>query len=334
MAETGQTAPGWFTEEGVLNSSNVKISIRMDEQIDQRESKFQKIQVFNKSVYRFVLVLPFINIFVLPPSSEVFGRCLVLDDAIQCTELDEAAYQEMIAFLPLNAHPNPKRVLIIGGGDGGVAREVAKHPLVEEIVQCEIDEEVVKVAKQHLPFMAAGFDNAKVRLLFADGYKYVLEHKNQFDVIITDSSDPKGPAVTLFESDYYRALFECLRPEGIICCQAESYWFDLDFIRELVTKVRAIFPSVAYATTSVASYPSGQIGFLLASKNAAQVFNEPITKLSADQIDEMKLKYYSPQMHQAAFVLPVFLRKVSTASTECSLGLICFIVSTQQLQLE
>lgn len=236
----------------------------------------------------------------------------MLDDAIQCTELDEAAYQEMISFLPLNMHPKPKRVLIIGGGDGGVAREVAKHPLVEEIVQCEIDEQVVEVARKHLPFMACGFDSPKVKLLFADGYKYVLEHKNEFDVIITDSSDPKGPALTLYESDYYRALHECLRPEGIICCQAESYWFDLDFIRELLIKVRCIFASVTYASTAVASYPSGQIGFVIACKAEDMIFREPCTSFTDDQIESMKLKFYSPEMHQAAFVLPVFLKKVNT----------------------
>lgn len=239
----------------------------------------------------------------------MYGKCLVLDKAIQCSELDEFAYQEMISFLPLNIHPNPQRVLIIGGGDGGVAREVAKHPLVKAIVQCEIDREVVEVCKKHLPFMTTGFESEKVTLHIDDGYKYVLQHKNEFDVIITDSSDPNGPAVTLFESDFYQALFECLKPEGVISCQAESYWLESDFIRQIFKRVKNIFPSVSYATTSVPSYPGGQIGFILASKNSDVDFKEPKTKFTDEDCENLNLKYYSATMHRAAFSLPKFAQK-------------------------
>lgn len=238
----------------------------------------------------------------------------MLDDAIQCTELDEASYQEMISFLPLNSHPNPNRVLIIGGGDGGVAREVNKHPLVEEIVQCEIDREVVEVSKQYLPFLGVGFESPKLKLFFADGYKYVLEHPGEFDVIITDSSDPKGPAVSLFQTEYYRALYDCLRPGGVICCQAESYWFDFPFIKGLFDRVGRVFPSVAYASTAVASYPSGQIGFLLASKEPDQDLKRARHQFSEEECEKMSLKYYSAEMHRSAFVLPAFVRKVSAQS--------------------
>ena len=98
----------------------------------------------------------------------------------------------MISFIPLNIHPNPERVLIIGGGDGGVAREVAKHPLVKHITQCEIDEDVIKVSRLYLPNMARGFDSEKMNLHIGDGFKFMHEHQNEFDVIITDSSDPEG----------------------------------------------------------------------------------------------------------------------------------------------
>jgi len=278
----------WFTETGVLNANNVTLSIKVDEVLDQRKSQFQDMFLFRNNI---------------------FGRVLVLDDAIQCTELDEHSYQEMITFLPLNVHPDPKRVLIIGGGDGGVAREVSKHPSVQEIVQCEIDPEVVNVSKQYLPFMASGFDSPKLKLLFADGYKYVLEHKNEFDVIITDSSDPKGPAVTLYQTEYYQALFECLRPGGLICCQAESYWFDLPFIKSLFRKVKPIFGTVAYASTTVASYPSGQIGFLICSKDEGVKLNEPRHVFTEKDCDRMSLKYYSADMHRSAFILPLFVQK-------------------------
>jgi len=136
---------------------------------------------------------------------------LVLDGVIQCTENDEFSYQEMIAFVPLNSHPSPKKVkenvwkklgktnwmisyqvLIVGGGDGGVAREVVKHPQVESVVQCEIDELVVEVSKKYLPFMAKGFDDPKMSLYIGDGFEFIKNHPSEFDVIITDSSDPVG----------------------------------------------------------------------------------------------------------------------------------------------
>src|SRR5699024_8517475 len=124
-------------------------------------------------------------------------------------------------------------------------------------------------------FLGVGFESPKLKLHFADGYKYVLEHPGEFDVIITDSSDPKGPAVSLFQAEYYQALYDCLRPEGVICCQAESYWFDLAFIKGLFGKASRIFPSVASASPAVAPSPSGQIGFLLASKEPELDFKRP-----------------------------------------------------------
>jgi len=217
----------------------------------------------------------------------------------------------MIAFLPLNCHPNPKKVLIIGGGDGGVAREVIKHPLVEKVVQCEIDEAVVRVSKRFLPFMASAFEDPRVELHILDGYEFVRQNKDQFDVIITDSSDPIGPAKCLFEKPYYQALYDALRANGIICCQAETFWFDLELIKKLVAMNRAIYTSVAYASTFVPSYPSGQIGFLLCSKGNEVDFSEPTTKFSSEQVAKLKLKYYSQRMHQHAFSLPNFVSQVS-----------------------
>lgn len=216
----------------------------------------------------------------------------------------------MISFLPLNSHKNPKKVLIIGGGDGGVVREVVKHPSVEEVIMCEIDEEVVNVSKRFLPFMSKSFDDPKLRLLFEDGYEFVKRHKNQFDVIITDSSDPKGPAECLFQEPYYRALNESLRSGGIICSQAESYWFDLPLIKELYRMCKTIFGTVSYGTTSVPSYPSGQIGFILCSKDKSIDFSKPIHKFSENQCQSMNLRYYTEDIHFSAFKLPPFVQKV------------------------
>jgi len=133
---------------------------------------------------------------------KTYGRVLILDGVIQCTERDEFSYQEMISFLPLASHPNPKNVLIIGGGDGGVAREVVKYPTVESVTQCEIDDRVIALSKEYLPFMASGFDNPKLHLHVGDGFEFMGKHQNEFDVIITDSSDPIGN----FPNTYFNSM--------------------------------------------------------------------------------------------------------------------------------
>lgn len=241
--------------------------------------------------------------------SETYGRCLVLDGVIQCTSRDEFSYQEMISFLPLCCHPNPEKVLIVGGGDGGVAREVVKHPLVKEVHQVEIDDRVVEVSKKFLPAMACGFDNEKLKLTIGDGFEYMKNHKKQFDVIITDSSDPVGPAASLFQESYYGLLKEALRDGGIVCSQGGSFWLDLDYVKKTMTGCALHFPKVAYAITSVPSYPCGHIGFVIASLDESRQLEEPITNFENSEIDLLNLKYYSSKIHKAAFTLPRWVEK-------------------------
>lgn len=235
---------------------------------------------------------------------------MILDGIIQCTERDEFAYQEMIAFLPLCAHPNPSKVLIVGGGDGGVAREVTKHPLVKEIVQVEIDNEVVDVSKVYLPSMSSGFNSQKLTLNICDGFKYMEEHKNEFDVIITDSSDPIGPATNLFTSTYFKLLKEALKSKGIICSQGGSYWINVEHVRKTMQNCKEYFPIVKYATTSVPTYPSGDIGFIIASGDKNNKIQQPKIMFTNDEINSMNLRYYNTQLHSAAFILPNFVNKV------------------------
>ncbi|XP_053213591.1 uncharacterized protein LOC128396961 [Panonychus citri] len=280
---------GYFCEHE-LGDDNDKIirAVKCDKLIHQENTGMQELVVFD---------------------SDALGRCLALDGAMQLTEKDESSYQEMISFLALNSHPDPKKVLIVGGGDGGVIRECLKHHCVEEITLCEIDKRVVELSKKYLPFMSSSFDHPKVTVNIGDGYAFIRENKNAFDIIITDSSDPKGPAVSLFQRDYYKSLHECLRSGGIISCQAETIWYHLSLIKFLHTTASEFFKTVAYATTMVPTYPSGQIGFLLACKDQRINFDVPFHKFTEEQVDEMKLKYYSTEIHQAAFVLPTFVRK-------------------------
>lgn len=241
--------------------------------------------------------------------SETYGLCMLLDGIIQCTARDEFSYQEMISFLPICAHPSPKQVLIIGGGDGGVAREVVKHPLVETVHQVEIDDRVVELSKRFLPTMACGLDNPKVNLIIGDGFEYMKNNKNKFDIIITDSSDPVGPAVSLFQENYYQLMKNSLRPGGIICSQGGSYWVDSDYVKKTLQFCKKQFPNVAYAVTSVPSYPCGHIGFIIASIDPSVDLRNPKIQFTNTELDAMNLKYYSNEIHKSAFVLPRFIEK-------------------------
>ena len=213
----------------------------------------------------------------------------------------------MMAFLPLNSHPSPKSVLIIGGGDGGVAREVLKHPLVERLVLCDIDEAVVRVSKQFLPFMSKSFDDPKLEVKIEDGIEFVKNCTEKFDVIITDSSDPFGPAEGLFNKDYYEALYKILESGGIICSQAEDFWLDLDVVMSLTKTCKKLFKSVSYASVLVPTYPSGQIGLLLGSKDLPRKFNNPVLHEEGDYL--RGLRYYNEKVHRSAFVLPKFIEE-------------------------
>jgi spermidine synthase len=175
--------------------------------------KVNKVLHHEKSQYQDVLFFESAN----------HGNVLVLDNVIQVTENDEFAYQEMIAHLALNAHPEPKRVLVIGGGDGGVLREVVKHESVEEAILCDIDEAVPRLSKTYLPAMAEGLTHPKSTVHIGDGFKFLDDYKNSFDVIITDSSDPDGPAESLFGKSYFQLLYNALRPGGVITTQGE-WW--------------------------------------------------------------------------------------------------------------
>lgn len=207
----------------------------------------------------------------------------------------------MISFIPLCCHPKPEKVLIVGGGDGGVAREVVKHPDVVSVHQVEIDDRVVEVSKKYLPFMACGFDSPKLTLHIGDGFEYMKNHVGEFDVIITDSSDPVGPAESLFQESYFALMKRALKPGGIVCSQGGTYWTDIKHVKETLDHCRAQFPVVGYAVTSVPSYPCGQIGFVIGCLDETTVLREPKRILTVDELDAIDMRYYSALTHNAAF---------------------------------
>ena len=236
------------------------------------------------------------------------GRVLALDGVIQLTEWDEFSYQEMIAHLPLFAHAAPASVLIIGAGDGGVLREVARHRGVKRITMVEIDRRVVEASKTFFAkTMATAFDDARLTLRFEDAAAFAgSAEAASFDVIIVDSSDPNdGPANSLFTPAFYKNLARILKPAGIVCTQGECQWLNLGLIKEVLRKAKDFFPSVDYAYTCTPTYPCGQIGFLLCYKSSdPEYVRSPRHSVPEDVAK--RLRYYTPAMHKAAFLLPRF----------------------------
>lgn len=178
---------------------------------------------------------------------------------------------------------------------------MVKHPDVKEVHQVEIDGRVVDLSKKYLPSMACGFDSPKLTLTIGDGFEYMKQHVGEFDVIITDSSDPIGPATSLFEESYFGLMKKALKPNGIICSQAGTFWTDIDHVKATMAHCRKQFPTVGYAITSVPSYPCGQIGFIIASANDNYDLNTPKKVFTDAQLDSMDMKYYSAETHRAAF---------------------------------
>ncbi|OSD05658.1 saccharopine dehydrogenase [Trametes coccinea BRFM310] len=253
--------------------------------------KVRRILHVEKSKYQDILVF----------ESETYGNVLVLDGVVQCTERDEFSYQEMIAHLPLASHPDPRKVLVIGGGDGGVIREVLKHPTVEEVVLCDIDEGVIRAAREHLPHMSLLMSDPRVTIHIGDGYDFLAERAFTYDVIITDCSDPVGPAESLFQKAYFERVRNALNQGGNLSIQAESVWLHAEAIRELRDLVASVFPTVQYAYATVPTYPSGQIGFMLASTAPERAFHKPLRPVQ-------DTRYYNAEIHEAAFVIPEFGR--------------------------
>lgn len=233
------------------------------------------------------------------------GRMLILDGAIQCTEKDESGYQEMISHPALYSHSDPRQVLVVGGGDGGVVREVTKHSCVQKIDLVEIDEEVVNFSRKHLSTLASKLDDPRVRIYNFDGSEFIKHSKN-YDVIIVDTSDPYGPATPLFSEEFFKDARAALTEKGIFVMQGESMHYHLPLIAGVQKRIKNCFDRVQYYHTQVSSYPSGTIGFNIAAKDGRDV-SEPL----AERIEEMPedLRYYTPAMHRASFALPAGVKR-------------------------
>ena len=238
----------------------------------------------------------------------MLGRVMTLDGVVQTTEADEFIYHEMMAHVPIFAHGQAKRVLIIGGGDGGMLREVLRHDDVEHVTMVEIDSAVIDMAKEYLPNHSAGaFDDVRADIVIADGMDYVRETEDRFDVIISDSTDPIGPGEVLFTDDFYAQCKRILNEGGVMATQNGVAFFQIDEVKTTSERMAQHFSDQTFYSAAVPTYYGGVMTFAWGSDKPA---------LRAVPLDELqrrfesagfKTRYYSPQVHVASFALPQYI---------------------------
>ena len=237
------------------------------------------------------------------------GKVLLNDGCFMLSERDEAIYHEMMAHVPLFVHPQPERVLIIGGGDGGTAREVLRHASVKKCVMVEIDAMVVDACKMHIPKTAAALADPRLELRIEDGVAYMAESNDTFDVILIDSTDPVGPAQPLFGEEFYQNVNSRLSPNGIVVAQGESAFYESEMQTKLCEITAKIFKVVSPYNFSNMTYPGGLWSFLWASKGLHPVKDFKPEVISHRLKNSQEMFYYNEAVHQASFSLPTFQRK-------------------------
>ena len=272
----------WFSE---AQTPNVKLSIRVDRQLYSGRSEVQRIDVFD---------------------SPEFGRFLTLDGYMMLTEKDEFIYHEMISHVPMAVHPHVRQVLIIGGGDGGVVRELTQYPDILHIDLVEIDPLVVEVCRQFIPQTACRLDDPRVAIHYADGVKFIRSCENQYDLIIVDSTDPFGPGEGLFTKEFYGCCFKALRQEGILVNQHESPFYSEDAAacQRAHKHIVSSFPVSRVYQAHIPTYPSGHWLFGFASKGL-----HPLHDLDEARWNLLGIscKYYTTTLHKGAFYLPAYV---------------------------
>lgn len=275
----------WFTEK---HTENVKLSIQVDRQLYSSQSEFQRIDIF---------------------SSKEFGRFLTLDGYMMLTQKDEFIYHEMMVHVPMAVHPEVRKALVIGGGDGGTARELIRYPAIEQIDVVEIDEEVVSACRQYLPQTACGFDDERIHLFYEDGLKYVRRYEDTYDLILVDSTDPFGPGEGLFTKEFYGNCYKALKAEGIMVNQHESPFYPNDAVAMQRAHKRIVesFPISKVYKAHIPTYPSGHWLFGFASKRY-----HPLTDQDAARWKALGLRtrYYNEQLHRGAFALPNYVEEM------------------------
>ncbi len=242
-----------------------------------------------------------------------FGRVMSLDGAIQTTENDEFIYHEMFVHVPVLAHGAVQNILIIGGGDGGAARQALKHNGVS-VTLVDIDRTVIDLSKKYLPSISGGaFDNPHLEIIVADGCQFVKETPQKWDIIIIDSTDPQGPGEVLYTQEFYGDCKSCLKDGGIITTQNGVPFVQADELRNSYDRLGTLFADVSFYMATIPSYVGGPLAFGWATDNV------DLRKLSEEVLAgrfldaEIATDYYTPDVHKAAFVLPLYVKKILTA---------------------
>ncbi len=274
----------WYTEEWAGQGS--AISLKIKDKVHDEQSTYQRIEIYE---------------------TETFGTLMTLDGLVMVTDRDNFVYHEMMTHPALFTHPNPKRVLVIGGGDCGTLREVLKHSTVELAEQVELDERVTRVAEKFFPELCEANGDKRARFQFTDGIKWVADAKPEsYDVIIVDSTDPVGPAAGLFSQDFYKNCLKALRPHGIVVGQSESPLFHPDLIKAVHGAMRgAGFLDVATMQFPQCTYPSGWWSATMACKDST------LANFREDDVADKRFptRYYNYGIHRSAMAIPEFLYK-------------------------
>lgn len=281
----------WFTDK----DENIALSLRHSgELLYHAQSDIQRVRVLNSYAY---------------------GKILAIDDMVMVSEKDEFVYHEMITHVPCFLHQNVQKALVIGGGDGGTIRELFRHDSIQEVVMVEIDQHVIDASKAHFPKVACQFDNPKLSLHIDDGIEYVKQcAAEQFDLVIIDGSDPAGPAEGLFSESFYRDVHRILKKDGIVALQSESPMFHAQAFLDLNDCLSSIFgiQSVSRYLAFISTYPTGMWSFTIAQKGKDIHYTHFDIAQSAIFSQKEQLKYYTPDIHLAAFTLPPFIRQMLT----------------------
>jgi spermidine synthase len=240
--------------------------------------------------------------------NRAFGRVLALDGVIQTTEADEFIYHEMMVHVPILAHGSVRRVLIIGGGDGAMLREVLRHHEIERVTQVEIDKSVIDLCRQYLPNHSNGaFDDPRAHIVIDDGLHFLQHTNKRFDVILTDSTDPEGPAEVLFSEQYYAACKGCLMPGGVLVTQNGVAFLQLDEVCSSARHFEALFLDWHFFTAAIPTYAGGIMAFGWASDNPELRQQDVKTLQRRFSQSGIATRYYTPDIHRSAFALPQYI---------------------------
>src|SRR5574344_1339009 len=271
-----------------ITPSGFGIAIEQKEVLFSEQSKFQKVEIID--------------------SNSSLGKILTLDDLMMTTEGDEFFYHEMIAHIPMMHHKAPKTVLVIGGGDGGTIREVLKHKTVEKVVLCEIDGMVIEASKKFFPTVACELDNPKVEILVQDAIEYIKDKKDEFDIVLIDSTDPMGPGEGLFTEEFYTNVKNSLKKGGILAAQSESPVVNTEEIQKMYKLLKKVFPICSTYTSNIPTYPGGYWAWAFCSVNV-----KPLSYFADDRYEDIvkTCKVYNKDYHYARFALPNYLKNLT-----------------------